>query len=241
MGCPALRRLSKELPWAAHPRPRPRRSRPPRSGRGRRARPPRAHRRRRAGRARQDELVAALCRAARATSCRSSSSPTTSSPPRTPTSLAPRRRAPDRAHRRRRDRVLPAHRDPRRHRRQPRRRRDARGAARPVDLTLVESGGDNLTAIFSRGLVDVQIFVLDTAGGDDVPRKGGPGVAARRPARDQQDRPRAVRRRRRGGMVADAVARRDGRPVVTIVARARTRRGAESPTGCGSVATTWWA
>ena len=47
-----------------------------------------------------------------------------------------------------------------------------------VDLTLVESGGDNLTAIFSRGLVDVQIFVLDTAGGDDVPRKGGPGVAS---------------------------------------------------------------
>lgn len=47
----------------------------------------------------------------------------------------------------------------------------------PVDVTLVESGGDNLTAIFSSGLVDAQIFVLDTAGGDDVPRKGGPGVA----------------------------------------------------------------
>lgn len=46
-----------------------------------------------------------------------------------------------------------------------------------VDLALVESGGDNLTAIFSRGLVDLQIFVIDTAGGDDVPRKGGPGVA----------------------------------------------------------------
>lgn len=46
-----------------------------------------------------------------------------------------------------------------------------------VDVTLVESGGDNLTAIFSRGLVDLQIFVIDTAGGDDVPRKGGPGVA----------------------------------------------------------------
>ena len=45
-----------------------------------------------------------------------------------------------------------------------------------VQLTLIESGGDNLTAIFSRGLVDLQIFVLDTAGGDDVPRKGGPGV-----------------------------------------------------------------
>ena len=47
----------------------------------------------------------------------------------------------------------------------------------PVDLSIIESGGDNLTAIFSRGLVDLQIFVLDTAGGDDVPRKGGPGVA----------------------------------------------------------------
>jgi urease accessory protein len=46
-----------------------------------------------------------------------------------------------------------------------------------VDITLVESGGDNLTAIFSRGLVDRQVFVIDTAGGDDVPRKGGPGVA----------------------------------------------------------------
>lgn len=46
-----------------------------------------------------------------------------------------------------------------------------------VDLSIIESGGDNLTAIFSRGLVDVQIFVIDTAGGDDVPRKGGPGVA----------------------------------------------------------------
>ena len=51
-------------------------------------------------------------------------------------------------------------------------------ALAPVDLTLIESGGDNLTATFSRGLVDAQIFVLDTAGGDDVPRKGGPGVAS---------------------------------------------------------------
>ncbi len=46
----------------------------------------------------------------------------------------------------------------------------------PLDLVLVESGGDNLTATFSRGLVDRQIFVLDVAGGDKVPRKGGPGV-----------------------------------------------------------------
>ena len=46
----------------------------------------------------------------------------------------------------------------------------------PLDLILVESGGDNLTATFSRGLVDRQIFVLDVSGGDKVPRKGGPGV-----------------------------------------------------------------
>lgn len=45
-----------------------------------------------------------------------------------------------------------------------------------LDLVLVESGGDNLTAVFSRALVDLQLFVLDVAGGDKVPRKGGPGV-----------------------------------------------------------------
>jgi urease accessory protein len=48
----------------------------------------------------------------------------------------------------------------------------------PLDLVLVESGGDNLTATFSRGLVDLQIFVVDVAGGDKVPRKGGPGVTS---------------------------------------------------------------
>jgi len=47
----------------------------------------------------------------------------------------------------------------------------------PLDLVLVESGGDNLTATFSRGLVDHQVFVVDVAGGDKVPRKGGPGVS----------------------------------------------------------------
>lgn len=45
-----------------------------------------------------------------------------------------------------------------------------------LDLILVESGGDNLTATFSTGLIDAQIFVIDVAGGDKVPRKGGPGV-----------------------------------------------------------------
>jgi urease accessory protein len=46
----------------------------------------------------------------------------------------------------------------------------------PLDLVLLESGGDNLTLTFSTGLIDVQLFVLDVAGGDKVPRKGGPGV-----------------------------------------------------------------
>ena len=45
-----------------------------------------------------------------------------------------------------------------------------------LDLVIIESGGDNLTAVFSRGLVDRQVFVVDVAGGDKVPLKGGPGV-----------------------------------------------------------------
>ncbi|ONH34215.1 urease accessory protein UreG [Protofrankia sp. BMG5.30] len=53
---------------------------------------------------------------------------------------------------------------------------DLETAFGPLDLVLVESGGDNLTATFSYGLVDRQIFVIDVAGGDKVPRKGGPGV-----------------------------------------------------------------
>jgi urease accessory protein len=52
------------------------------------------------------------------------------------------------------------------------------GTLGPLDLVLVESGGDNLTATFSKGLIDRQIFVVDVAGGDKVPRKGGPGVTA---------------------------------------------------------------
>lgn len=43
-------------------------------------------------------------------------------------------------------------------------------------VVLVESGGDNLTATFGPALADVQLFVIDVAGGDKVPRKGGPGI-----------------------------------------------------------------
>src|ERR1700704_6175731 len=45
-----------------------------------------------------------------------------------------------------------------------------------VELILFESGGDNLASTFSLDLVDWWIFVIDVAGGDDIPRKRGPGV-----------------------------------------------------------------
>jgi urease accessory protein len=45
-----------------------------------------------------------------------------------------------------------------------------------LDLLFVESGGDNLAASFSPELVHASIYVIDVAGGDKVPRKGGPGV-----------------------------------------------------------------
>lgn len=55
---------------------------------------------------------------------------------------------------------------------------EALEARHDPDLVLVESGGDNLTMTFSRGLVDAQLFVIDVSGGDKVPRKGGPGVTS---------------------------------------------------------------
>ncbi len=45
-----------------------------------------------------------------------------------------------------------------------------------LEMVIVESGGDNLTAVFSRELADVFIFVIDVAEGDKIPRKGGPGI-----------------------------------------------------------------
>jgi urease accessory protein len=44
------------------------------------------------------------------------------------------------------------------------------------DILLLESGGDNLAAHFSRELADYTVYVIDVAGGDKVPRKGGPGI-----------------------------------------------------------------
>jgi urease accessory protein len=86
----------------------------------------------------------------------------------------------------------------------------------PLDVVLVESGGDNLTATFSPALVDAQIFVLDVAGGGDVARKGGPGIArADLLVVNKTDLAPYV------GvdvpqMVADATAARDGGPVLAL-------------------------
>ena len=45
-----------------------------------------------------------------------------------------------------------------------------------LDVLFIESGGDNLAATFSRELADITIYVIDVAGGDKIPRKGGPGI-----------------------------------------------------------------
>lgn len=46
----------------------------------------------------------------------------------------------------------------------------------PLDLVMVESGGDNLSATFSPELSDLTIYVIDVSAGDKIPRKGGPGI-----------------------------------------------------------------
>jgi urease accessory protein len=53
---------------------------------------------------------------------------------------------------------------------------DLEAAHAGLELVLVESGGDNLAAAFSPELVDTSIYVIDVAGGDKIPRKGGPGI-----------------------------------------------------------------
>jgi urease accessory protein len=45
-----------------------------------------------------------------------------------------------------------------------------------LEILFLESGGDNLAASFSPELVDASIYVIDVAGGDKIPRKGGPGI-----------------------------------------------------------------
>ena len=54
---------------------------------------------------------------------------------------------------------------------------DLRRTFPDLDLILIESGGDNLAATFSPELADLTIYLIDTAAGQDIPRKRGPGVA----------------------------------------------------------------
>ncbi|MEX2480417.1 MAG: urease accessory protein UreG [Gammaproteobacteria bacterium] len=91
-----------------------------------------------------------------------------------------------------------------------------------LDLILIESGGDNLASTFSLDLVDYWLFVIDVAGGGDIPRKRGPGVVqadvlvinkvdlAPHVGVDLEQ------------MVDEARAVRDGRPVVLTDCRAGT-------------------
>jgi len=53
---------------------------------------------------------------------------------------------------------------------------DLEAAFPDLDAILIESGGDNLAATFSPELADLTVYVIDTAAGQDIPRKGGPGI-----------------------------------------------------------------
>lgn len=86
-------------------------------------------------------------------------------------------------------------------------------------ITFVESGGDNLTACFSPALTDTQILVLDCAGGDDVPRKGGPGVERSDLLVINKTDLAPDVGADVGRMLDDAVQRRDGRPVLAVSLR----------------------
>jgi urease accessory protein len=86
----------------------------------------------------------------------------------------------------------------------------------PLDVVLVESGGDNLTATFSPALVDTQIFLIDVAGGGDVARKGGPGITrADLLVVNKTDLAPYVGVDA-AQMVTDASDVRDGRPVIAL-------------------------
>jgi urease accessory protein len=53
---------------------------------------------------------------------------------------------------------------------------EMKGKFPKLDVILIESGGDNLAATFSPELADITIYVIDVAGGEKIPRKGGPGI-----------------------------------------------------------------
>jgi urease accessory protein len=95
-----------------------------------------------------------------------------------------------------------------------------------LDLVLVESGGDNLTATFSYGLIHRQIFVIDVAGGDKVPRKGGPGVTRSDLLVINKTDLAPLVGADLGVMARDAEAVRQGRPVLFTSLAADPQAGA---------------
>jgi urease accessory protein len=105
-----------------------------------------------------------------------------------------------------------------------------------LDLVLVESGGDNLTATFSYGLIHRQIFVIDVAGGDKVPRKGGPGVTRSDLLVINKTDLAPLVGADLAVMDRDAAAVRDGRPVLfTSLAAAVGPTGAAGPAGAAGL------
>ena len=95
-----------------------------------------------------------------------------------------------------------------------------------LDLILLESGGDNLASTFSRDLTDFWLFVIDVAGGDDIPRKRGPGVIrADVLVINKTDLAPFVGADLQR-MISDAHAVRDGRPV--LLTNCRANEGVEA-------------
>ncbi len=95
-----------------------------------------------------------------------------------------------------------------------------------LDVILIESGGDNLSATFSPELADLTLYVIDVSAGDKIPRKGGPGVTRSDLSHHQQDRHRPLRRRlaRRDGSRQPPDARRAAVPL-RLDPRRRRRAG----------------
>ena len=96
---------------------------------------------------------------------------------------------------------------------------DLRARFPDLELVLIELGGDNLAATFSPDLADVTIYVIDTAQGDDIPRKGGPGIT--------RSDLLVINKRDLApyvgvdveSMLGDARAARQGRPVISAAVR----------------------
>lgn len=106
-------------------------------------------------------------------------------------------------------------------------------AAFAPDLLLIESGGDNLAANYSRELADFIIYVIDVSGGDKIPRKGGPGITQSDLLVNKTDlavMERDARKMREGGPTVFAQVKKDVGVdhIVTLILSAWKASGAEA-------------